>query len=245
MEGLQQWVEDGPRVCPSAMQEGYAKLKALKILCNVWYANREGVLGCVSYAALYLLSEWWAFSLFWQAKSKFPEASTSIVTILWHRTGKLWLSVAALFSLWQCLESVGFLVSRRSTNAVFCAWVLFVNILLLVAIYTAIVFFSLLKTYSTFYLEPPPILAAVNRNGLSTFIVANLLTGLVNLSVNTLAVQNGTAIGILTLYVSAVGLIGVFLDRAWMTLAAFQQNVIEKQPYVSPPLNLDQLKKEN
>jgi glucosaminylphosphatidylinositol acyltransferase len=244
MEGLQQWVEDSPRVCPSTMQEVFGNVKTLNIICNLWYANREGIFGCVSYAALYLFSEWWAFSLYWHASLNLPDLSTNTVAILWHGTGKLWLSVAALFSLWQCLESFGFHVSRRSTNAIFCAWVLFVNVLLMVAIFSVIVFFSVIKLFNTSYLEPPPVLAAVNRNGLSTFIIANLLTGLVNLSINTLAVQNDRAIVVLTLYVSVVGLIGVVVDRAWMTLSAFQQDVLQQQS--SPPnSNVAQMKKEN
>ena len=54
---------------------------------------------------------------------------------------------------------------------------------------------------------------AINRHGLACFVVANLLTGLVNLSINTLEVTNdGLAFLILSVYLSAVGAFAVGLD---------------------------------
>jgi phosphatidylinositol glycan class W len=243
MEGLQQWIEDGPRVCPSAIQEGF-NMNTIRVLCNLWYANREGVLGCVSYAALYLTSEWWAFSLFWHAKSDLPESSTNTITTLWYRTGTLWISVAALFSLFQYLEHLGFFVSRRSTNAMFCVWVLFVNVLLLVAMYTVVVLLTLLEGFTALPLDPPPILASVNRNGLTSFIIANLLTGLVNLSINTLEIQNGIALSILMLYVCIVGILAVLMDSVLTKLLTFQQEIFGQESNAPNP-KIGIMKKEN
>ncbi|KAG0049894.1 Glucosaminyl phosphatidylinositol (GlcN-PI) nositol acylation protein [Gryganskiella cystojenkinii] len=56
----------------------------------------------------------------------------------------------------------------------------------------------------------PPLLEAVNRNGLAVFLVANIFTGLVNLTVQTLYTPTAQAIGILTAY------IGVVSALAWV-----------------------------
>jgi phosphatidylinositol glycan class W len=56
------------------------------------------------------------------------------------------------------------------------------------------------------------ILDAYNRNGLAIFLVANLLTGVVNLTVPTLHVSNVQAIGILLLYAATLTGLAVGLD---------------------------------
>ncbi|GJJ69578.1 glucosaminylphosphatidylinositol acyltransferase [Entomortierella parvispora] len=53
-------------------------------------------------------------------------------------------------------------------------------------------------------LTVPPLLEAVNRNGLAVFLVANIFTGLVNLSVQTLYTPTAQALGILTAYIGVV-----------------------------------------
>ena len=58
----------------------------------------------------------------------------------------------------------------------------------------------------------PPIFAAVNRHGLIVFILANLMTGAVNLSIDTLKVSDVTAIGVIVVYLCAVGAVGLILD---------------------------------
>ena len=245
MEGVQQWIEEAPRSCPSVMPGGVAfNTNTFRILCSLWYANREGILGCLSYAALYLVSEWWAYSFFWHVKLLSPISCTNAATILSHRTGKLWLSVVALFLLWQSLERLGLIASRRSTNAIFCVWVLFVNTLLLVAIHTVVAIYGLVNGHITSLLEAPPFLAVVNRNGLSVFIIANLLTGLVNLSINTLAVQNGIALLILMLYTSVVGIVAFLMEGLLKKLQTFQQEVVDRQSN-APQYDINQMKKED
>jgi phosphatidylinositol glycan class W len=57
-----------------------------------------------------------------------------------------------------------------------------------------------------------PVLEAYNRNGLFIFLIANLLTGLVNLTVPTLDVSDAQAMGVLVGYAAVVTGVAVGLD---------------------------------
>lgn len=59
---------------------------------------------------------------------------------------------------------------------------------------------------------PSPIMRAFNGNGLAVFLVANLLTGLVNLSINTLDMNDAGAMGVLIAYAGVVSLFAVLMD---------------------------------
>ena len=48
----------------------------------------------------------------------------------------------------------------------------------------------------------PPLLEAINANGLAVFLAANLLTGLVNISMRTMYVGDRTGMGVLVVYSS-------------------------------------------
>lgn len=58
------------------------------------------------------------------------------------------------------------------------------------------------------------VLWAFNRNGLAVFLLANLLTGLINLAVPTLQVGEMVAAGLLVLYVAVLSAVALALD-AW------------------------------
>jgi hypothetical protein len=180
--GLQEWIETAPRTCSDT---------AWFIGCHLWVANREGILGCLGYGSLFLLSECLAAMFVWS------EARSN--TLWW-----LGQMSAALVLLWRLLLLVA-PVSRRSTNAVFCVWAVAVNWFELTFIYWVMA--TIAKERYT-----PPIMKTVNRHGLLVFIVANLLTGAVNVSVNTLKVQDGVALMILTAYMATVGLVAVVGD---------------------------------
>ena len=58
----------------------------------------------------------------------------------------------------------------------------------------------------------PRVLQAFNRNGLAIFLVANLATGLINLTVDTLHMGQFEAIGILLTYAALITSLAVGLD---------------------------------
>ncbi|SLM35683.1 GWT1 [Lasallia pustulata] len=89
-------------------------------------------------------------------------------------------------------------------------------------------FVSLKRSCSPGYTKPPTrpqkdgesamatsgVLKAFNANGLAIFLLANLLTGLVNLTMNTLSVGKEGAMGVLVAYAGLLTGIAVTLD-AW------------------------------
>ena len=56
------------------------------------------------------------------------------------------------------------------------------------------------------------VLKSFNRNGLAVFLLANLLTGLVNLSLDTLSMGQMGAMGVLVAYISLLTAVAVALD---------------------------------
>jgi len=190
-------------------------------LCTLFCANREGVLGCIGYLFLYLFAEYLAYAFVW-----IPSPSTTIATTrtnaadttktlsLWMLTGGLWLCLCIL------VEGLEIPVSRRSTNASFCVWTLAHNMTLLAAIHTCYCLHNdeeadqdgqssgaTLPQQSTTPTRPrvPIVFQAVNRHGLLAFLVANLLTGITNISINTLEVSDPVALLVLFVYLCAVG----------------------------------------
>ena len=227
--GLQDFIVHAPRTCP-VLSTTTTSSFLTHIVCDMWYANREGIVGCISYTALYLLSEYIADNYFWKynnTKQSVDQSSTTGITNnelpvpVWETAKPLWFSVMVLFVCWQVLVSLPWLpldVSRRSTNAIFCIWVLFVNLFQLVSIYTVVLlsYNSISKSsnaVSSIKVQSPILLSSMNRNGLYIFIIANLCTGIINLSIDTLTVSNSVAIWILLLYVGTVGSVSLLLDR--------------------------------
>lgn len=155
--------------------------------CTFFAANREGILGVVGYLVLFQGSELIGKFCVWN-----------------HDANQRVRLVIASICLWmghQILVLLGIRASRRSTNATFCVWTLAHNVTLL----------SLLCIASVKN-KVPPIFNAVNRNGLLVFLIANLLTGMVNLSMNTLAASDQLALFVVFLYLCTVGGLSLIIE---------------------------------
>jgi len=176
--GLQHYIEDAPRVCEQD-----------NLLCDIFAANREGILGCIGYLALYLFSEIIGRDCLWSSGVK---------------SMRLFLVVLLLWCIhWAITEMLDVQVSRRTTNAAFVVWALAHNCSILVLMWCATRFGNVV----------PPIFQAVNRNGLLVFVIANLLTGAVNLSINTLEASDSIALLVVFTYLCAVGVVALLADK--------------------------------
>ena len=200
---VQLYIEKAPRRCDL---DG-STLRAS--LCNFFAANREGILGCIGYLILHLAGEDIAHYCLWDSQGNFSQ----------RRRGKQIACVTTLFwSLhWLLVSFFGIPVSRRSTNASFVVWTIAHNMTILFATWTAFYLGCPSKQKDASDSEipievNPPIFAAVNRHGLIVFILANLMTGAVNLSIDTLKVSDATAIAVIFVYLCAIGAVGLLLD---------------------------------
>lgn len=191
--GMQIYIEDGDRQC--------SKEKA-SLVCDFFAANREGILGCLGYLSMFFISEDIAQDCIWD--KSFAESPSK-------RGKRLSMSCAMLWAaLWILVSVFDIPVSRRSTNASFIIWTLAHNVTILLLIWAA---FYLARSRSV-----SPIFGAVNRHGLIVFILANLMTGLVNISINTLEVADGQALGVIFVYLFAVGSVALAVDWAFRLL---------------------------
>ena len=191
--GMQIYIEDGDRQC--------AKEKASWV-CDFFAANREGILGCLGYLSMFFISEDIAQYCIWdksfvESPSKQGKRLSICCALLWA-------------ALWILVSILDVPVSRRSTNASFIIWTLAHNVAILLLIWAA---YYLARSRSV-----SPIFDAVNRHGLIVFILANLMTGLVNITINTLEVGDGQALGVIFVYLFAVGSVALAVDWAFRLL---------------------------
>lgn len=174
---------------------------------NVISQNKEGLVSLVGYLCLHWLGEW----------------SAKVCTrIMDDRNRRACLIKQALFI---CLLWTGHAVcskyiettSRRSCNAAFVLWMLANNVqaVCLNALVLALVVEAKGNAAAGDEKEHrskievkrtaiPDALTCINRSMLGVFLVANVLTGAVNLAVDTLAVSDTEARGILALYMAVL-----------------------------------------
>ncbi|KAK9462327.1 GWT1-domain-containing protein [Lipomyces oligophaga] len=128
------------------------------------------------------------------------------------------LSHAALFQV--CIKGFKMNVSRRIANLPYVLWVTSYNLLyILMYLLVEVLFFPVPDAPSAelSYDEMVPWgLEAINKNGLAIFLLANVLTGLVNMAVNTLEVRNLQALALLLMYSGVLAVaVGAFRLRNW------------------------------
>ena len=198
-KGVQHYIENASRQCTV---DADGENKIWEYFCNFFAANREGILGCVGYLVLHLSSEDIASFCLWGCQRRTQGIRLGLVTAaswIMHYMLVTWLEIP---------------VSRRSTNASFVVWTLAHNVTILFCIW--LVFHIGTLRQSTLVIrdleENPPIFAAVNRHSLLVFILANLMTGLVNLSMDTLNATHVQAITVIFLYLCAVGIVALLLE---------------------------------
>ncbi|KAI0535786.1 GWT1-domain-containing protein [Xylaria digitata] len=191
---------------------------------DLFSMNREGICSFVGYLAIFLAGqEMGMLILPRNVKTSQNTNNASQRTALLIRMGAWTGAWTVLYFLATNFKfGAGLDVSRRLANFPYVLWVAALNSAQLLAFcFIETIFFPAFHTSSDSKTEQEAYSAATstvfrayNRNGLALFLLANLMTGLVNMTVPTLDVGQTVGMGILVGYATILTATAVALD-AW------------------------------
>ncbi|XP_046389793.1 uncharacterized protein At4g17910-like [Ischnura elegans] len=187
-------------------------------------ANREGLVSLVGYVALH------------RAAMIIARRIVGVPRRTLRHWLRLWLELAsASLVAWSLTpliyRTTG--VSRRLTDVGYICWMLacaLISLTFFLGVELTVLVVHHLRRDALPLQEKaaeqtaavvPELVEAVNYNGLAYFLVANLMTGLVNLSVRTLYVESGLSIAILTLYMLALCALVCVLHKKQIKIKVF------------------------
>ncbi|KAJ8973606.1 hypothetical protein NQ317_010043 [Molorchus minor] len=152
-------------------------------------ANKEGLISCPGYISIYLFAVYFGYIL--DIKNKKHNRLNIIVKFV----------VATLFTLSATvILQKYFNISRRLANSTYCFWIAFISNLMLGLYYFSQILQEILFNNSFPVSFSPIILESVNYNGLIFFLTANVVTGLINMFINTLKVNDTISLVIIVSY---------------------------------------------
>ena len=184
--------------------------------------NREGVFSFLGYLAIFLAGRATGVRAIPSSTSSASSPAQDRKSVL----GKLaiqslvWSGLFFFNSTYAMGYGAGLPVSRRLANMPYVLWVCAFNNaqLLLFCLLETVFFFGKQGKVEDVSFATSRILSAFNRNGLAIFLIANLLTGLVNLGVNTLDASTPQALAILIGYSALLTAVALWLDKMNLVL---------------------------
>lgn len=197
---------------------------------DLFSQNREGIFSFIGYLAIFLSGQ--ATGTYLLPRNLIPTTPALKPTGFQQRLAllrrlALWSTVWILLflSTTNYRYGLGLQISRRLANLPYVLWVAAFNCCQITAfcIIESIFFPSVYRAVDRGTEEKEidkatsKVLRAYNRNGLGVFLVANLLTGLVNLVLPTLTMDRLQAMGVLGLY--AVVLTGIAVGLDWYDIS--------------------------
>lgn len=188
--------------------------------------NREGVFSFIGYLSIFLAGRGTGMMIM---PSSTPSQSKSIKAVAanelaWKERRSLVRNLLIQSTCWTLLYissttyiGLGLRVSRRLANLPYVLWVNAFNnaqLLLFCLIETAC-FPEAYKTHDADAISrsTSKIMQAFNKNGLAVFLIANLMTGIINLSLKTLDMGSPSAMGVLIGYAMCVTGVALLLDK--------------------------------
>lgn len=185
--------------------------------------NREGVFSFFGYLAIFLAGKALGLQILPRYAAS-PEPPNTFVQrkrlliqlVVWSGLWSLSFFVSTSYNY-----GVGLQVSRRLANLPYVVWVAAFNCaqITLFCIVETLLFPAVYKaTHSASERKEVEratswVLKAFNRNGLAVFLIANLLTGLINLTLDTLTMGQAESMGILLTYAGVITSLALVLDR--------------------------------
>ncbi|RAK71977.1 putative GPI anchor biosynthesis protein Gwt1 [Aspergillus fijiensis CBS 313.89] len=190
--------------------------------------NREGVFSFVGYFAIFLAGRAIGIRIMPRgtSPSTTPQQARKRVLATLGGQALVWTGIFLLNSTYALGYGANLPVSRRLANMPYVVWVsAFNNAQLFVFCLLETIFFPSVHRTSgregeaeRVSFATSPILSAFNKGGLAVFLVANLLTGAVNLSVPTLDLNTAQAMAILIGYLAILTGVALGLDGAGIKL---------------------------
>ncbi|KAF2681018.1 GPI-anchored wall transfer protein 1 [Lentithecium fluviatile CBS 122367] len=190
---------------------------------DLFSKNREGIFSFFGYLAIFLAGQSIG-SVALPRPQPLPKTTSTATKIQQTILGKLVITAVfwtVLFHISVSYYGLALDVSRRLANLPYFLWVCSFNSYQ-IAICCAIesVLFPNIHRATTKEEErrrckdaTSTVLYAINRNGLAVFLLANLLTGLVNMTLPTLHMGVIETMAILVVYIATVAGVAVTLDR--------------------------------
>uniref|UniRef100_A0A1E1W172 Phosphatidylinositol-glycan biosynthesis class W protein n=1 Tax=Pectinophora gossypiella TaxID=13191 RepID=A0A1E1W172_PECGO len=161
-------------------------------------ANREGIASCLGYTTLYLFAVY--------VKQVLDNKTTPRYVVLVK-----FVSIITIFWVLLYILAISRPVSRVLANTSYCLYVSATILTILTLFYFFEVLFQ--QKDKKIYFIVPMIISAVNQNGLLYFLVANLLTGIINLSICTLFVPKMESFLIVNCYMIITIALTVLLKK--------------------------------
>ncbi|KAJ5676754.1 uncharacterized protein N7477_002387 [Penicillium maclennaniae] len=184
--------------------------------------NREGIFSFVGYLAIFLAGRGVGIRIIPRGNSVNKTAQqgrNSVLTSLGLQAA-FWSTMFFFNSTYAFGYGANIMVSRRLANMPYVLWVAAFNSvqLLLFCLIETVFFPSVHRSIGKEAEEEQRfatsrILQAFNRGGLAIFLVANLLTGVVNLSVPTLDIDHPLAMAILVGYAAILTALALGMDK--------------------------------
>lgn len=186
--------------------------------------NREGIFSFLGYLAIYLAGRGTGMLVMPRSVSssaKSPQQARKSLLIRMALWSIVWIVLFALNSTPAFGFGAAIPVSRRLANLPYVLWtVAFNNSQLFLFCLLETVFFPEVHRATDKTTEQQRskfatsrVMEAFNKNGLAIFLLANLLTGGVNLAMNTIDAKSGVAMGVLISYAMAVTAVALGLHH--------------------------------
>ncbi|KAF3921597.1 hypothetical protein AA313_de0205790 [Arthrobotrys entomopaga] len=204
---------------------------------NVINANKEGIASFFGYLAIFLAGQATGMRILPAISQKSPnqqQQQQRNQTAAKHTSSSsriplfkpLLLQAIVWTILFQFSDNYKYgmnsQVSRRLANMPYITWVAAFNCWQLLAFYLIEAVSwgdpEVVKGGASYEDRSPRLLRAFNRNGLIIFLVANLATGTINMTMNTIEAKSPVSMGTLFTYAIALSVIAVGLDLKNITI---------------------------
>jgi phosphatidylinositol glycan class W len=182
--------------------------------------NREGVFSFLGYLAIFLAGRGTGLRVVSRDTTRPPQQARKALLIRLAAWSAVWIVLFKFNSSYMFGWGASLPVSRRLANMPYVLWtVAFNQFQILLCCLVETIFFPSVHKATDKQTETERsdfatsrILRAFNKNGLAIFLVANLLTGAVNLGMDTLDANNYVAMGVLVGYAGIVTGLALALD---------------------------------